>query len=48
MITVTYDYTGHNSYSTNYTKSFDTKEMFKEWLANGKKPYIYHVISHKQ
>ena len=43
MITVTYDYTGQNFHCANYSKTFDTKVEFQNWITSGKRPYIWHV-----
>jgi len=43
MITVTYDYTGQNFYCANYSKTFDTKEEFYDWVSKSNRLHIWHV-----
>lgn len=43
MITATYDYTGQNFYCSNYSKTFDTKEEFYDWVSKSNRLHIWHV-----
>jgi hypothetical protein len=46
MITVTYDYTGQNSYAGNLSRTFETEAEFHNWVRVDR-PFIYHVQGYR-